>query len=161
MVASAILADVEPGLPARRNRVAAKKTAGSFGRFTRTAFFPGGKMPLLRQAGMPAATFSDSLSNKSGKRKSGNSRSLLASAAARLIPNSEVERGACPPRARFSAPSRKTAGGRKCCKGSCQCRAQAAGREARPATPGAGVLTEFGNRVNPSSPPAFCAPWLA
>jgi hypothetical protein len=45
MVASAILADVEPGLPARRNRVAAKKTTGPFGRFTHPAFFPGGKMP--------------------------------------------------------------------------------------------------------------------
>jgi hypothetical protein len=45
MVAAAILADVEPGLPARCNRVAAKITTGLFGRFNHPAFFPGGKMP--------------------------------------------------------------------------------------------------------------------
>jgi len=61
MVASAILADVEPGLPARRNGVAAKKTTGPFGRFTQPAFFPGGKMPPSTAGRMPAATFSDRL----------------------------------------------------------------------------------------------------
>ncbi len=32
---------------------------------------------------------------------------------------------------------------------SCQCRAQEAGREARPATPGAGVLPNFGDQDEP------------
>ena len=48
--------------------------------------------------------------------------------------------GARPPRALFPAPSRKTPGAQKNSEDSCQCRAQGADREARPATPGAGVL---------------------
>src|ERR1035441_9044104 len=45
MVASAILADVEPGLPARRNCVAPGKVMVKCERFDRWTVFPGGKMP--------------------------------------------------------------------------------------------------------------------
>jgi len=45
MVASAILADVEPWLPARRNRVATWKTTVKPELSTLRTFFPGGKMP--------------------------------------------------------------------------------------------------------------------
>ena len=45
MVASAILADVEPGLPARRNCVATGKVMVKCERFDRWTVFPGGKMP--------------------------------------------------------------------------------------------------------------------
>jgi len=45
IVASAILADVEPWLPARRNRVATGKTTFKSGRFILRTLFPGGKMP--------------------------------------------------------------------------------------------------------------------
>jgi hypothetical protein len=44
-VASAILADVEPGLPARRNRVATGKTIGGFERSIIRTVFPGGGTP--------------------------------------------------------------------------------------------------------------------
>ena len=65
-----------------------------------------------------------------------------------LNPNSEIEWGARPPRALFSAPSRKTSG--------CQelswalafaPRAKVLDARARPATPAAGVLPSFRNRV--------------
>jgi len=45
MVASAILADVEPGLPARRNCVAMGKVMMKCERFDRWTIFTGGKMP--------------------------------------------------------------------------------------------------------------------
>ena len=45
MVASAILADVELGLPARRNCVATGKVMMKCERFDRWTVFPGGKMP--------------------------------------------------------------------------------------------------------------------
>ena len=45
MVASAILADVEPGLPARRNCVAPGKVMVKCERFDRWTVFPDGKMP--------------------------------------------------------------------------------------------------------------------
>ena len=45
IVASAILADVEPRLPARRNRVAMKKIIVTMKRFNLRAILPGGKMP--------------------------------------------------------------------------------------------------------------------
>jgi hypothetical protein len=44
-VASAILADVEPGLPARRIGVDMDKTLANSERFARRTFFPGGSMP--------------------------------------------------------------------------------------------------------------------
>ena len=44
-VASAILADVEPRLPARRTGVATRKPQVESERFARRAVFPGGKMP--------------------------------------------------------------------------------------------------------------------
>jgi hypothetical protein len=44
-VASAILADVEPGLPARRDCVATGKTIGRCGRSIIPTVFPGGRMP--------------------------------------------------------------------------------------------------------------------
>jgi hypothetical protein len=54
--------------------------------------------------------------------------------------------GAHPPRVRFSAPSRKTSDASKFPKLLCPAHTPEAGREARPATPGAGVLpnSEFG-----------------
>jgi hypothetical protein len=45
LVASAILADVEPWLPARRNCVASEKAMVKSKRFASRTFFPGGKMP--------------------------------------------------------------------------------------------------------------------
>src|SRR5690242_15522773 len=48
--------------------------------------------------------------------------------------------GPCPLWAQCSAPSRKTPGTTKLSKGSCQRHAQSAMREARTATPGAGVV---------------------
>jgi len=54
MVASAILADVEPGLPARRNGVATGKVMVKCERFDRWTVFPGGKMPPFT-AGKDAA----------------------------------------------------------------------------------------------------------
>jgi hypothetical protein len=63
-------------------------------------------------------------------------------------PNSEIEKGARPPRALFSAPSRKTVGRSKKFQTSrLDGVVQSAGREARPATPVAGVLPNFGIRV--------------
>ena len=67
----------------------------------------------------------------------------------RILPRiPKLEWGAHAPRVRFSAPSRKTVDG----PGSSECsrppRAQNAGREARPTTPGAGVLPNFGIRVS-------------
>jgi hypothetical protein len=44
-VASAILADVEPWLPARRIGVATDETSVNPKRFARRSFFPGGRMP--------------------------------------------------------------------------------------------------------------------
>jgi len=45
MVASAILADVEPGLPARRNGVATGKVMVKCERFDRWTVFPGSEPP--------------------------------------------------------------------------------------------------------------------
>jgi len=59
-------------------------------------------------------------------------------------------RGARPPRAQFSAPSRKTSNARNRFKSGFPHRAPSAGCEAQPATPGAGVLPiagEFGVAV--------------
>jgi len=65
-----------------------------------------------------------------------------------FTPNSEMEKGARPPRALFSAPSRKTMGRSKKFQTSrLDGVVQSAGREARPATPVAGVLPNFGIRV--------------
>src|SRR5450759_2283852 len=61
-VASAILADVEPWLPARRNGVATGQTTVKSERFALHAVFPGGKMPPSTAGRRPAATFSDRLS---------------------------------------------------------------------------------------------------
>ena len=61
-----------------------------------------------------------------------------------MIPNSEIEWGARPPRAQFSAPSRKTVERTKKFQTHDVLNAfQSAGREARSATPGAGVLPEL------------------
>src|ERR1035438_4485549 len=57
--------------------------------------------------------------------------------------------GAHPPRVLFSAPSRKTSAASEFPKLLCPSHTQEAGREARPATPGAGVLPNFGVRVEP------------
>ncbi len=59
MVASASLADVEPGCQPGGGGVATVKRVVMPSHVRRPWFFPDGKMPLLRQAGMSAATFPD------------------------------------------------------------------------------------------------------
>ena len=68
-----------------------------------------------------------------------------------LDPNSEIEWGARPPRALFSAPSRKTSGAWNFSDMStCRRSAIALDARARPATPAASVLPSFGNRIEQS-----------
>jgi hypothetical protein len=62
-------------------------------------------------------------------------------------PNSEIETGARPPRAQFSAPSRKTRAHRNVPIVRGRVTRNRLAARARPATPGAGVLPSFGVRV--------------
>jgi hypothetical protein len=64
MVASAILADVEPVRPARRKQRLLAINLVKSGVSGRRTVFPDGKMPTSTAGGTPAATFSDRLSGK-------------------------------------------------------------------------------------------------
>jgi hypothetical protein len=60
-----------------------------------------------------------------------------------LNPNSELEMGAPPPRAQFSAPSRKTPAAENCAKEGNPPPAEKAGREGASSNARAGVLPEL------------------